>query len=422
MEELIKSGCRVSSSLTEEESQTLAVLEVEGINQSFSAYGSTKSAAKNAAASLAQKHISNNDIIVSQLYSDELSKIQVPKDEETPNQILKRLYPDVEAHFETLCILQVGEQEFEGRGESRGMAKLRASASALETLNGMNFDMDKYVGIVKKETRESKDVEKHPASALHEVVGHKAIFTFEEENQPNSEWKTFKCNVSIDDKLFSGSAANKRLAKYNAAMTALNGLGLSKKFKLMAPPVENVPLFNPGLKRRTELPFSGRWPSPKRGRGEEVGRGSNFNSRFSGQRPSLNDNKFEPTVYRERGRGRDHGRMNFDTRRGPRVRGRGQGAGEFSTAPYSPQEDSYGVQEEPGYGPPREPYLGYSEYSGMEGYDQGYNPDYSPGFKASTSPSTPTHQARGRYFQQQRGGQGFGAYPNTDIMYHHYNY
>ena len=409
MEELIKTGFRIACSYTEEETQTLVVLEVEGINEKFSAYGNTKSAAKNAAASLAEKHISTNNIIVSQLYTDQLSKIKQPdtETEETPNQMLKRLYPDVEANYETLCTLQVGEQEFEGRGESRGIARVRASANALETLNGMSFDMDKYVNIVKKETKDSKDIEKHPASALHEEVGQKAVFTFEEENQPNSDWKLFKCNVSIEDKLFTGTAANKRLAKYNAALTALNGLGLTKKFKLMAPPVENIPLFlNTGFKRRTELPTSGgRWPSPKRGRGTEVRGSSNY-----GGRQSHNANKFESTVNRDRGRGR----RNFSTRGGPRMRG----VGDFSTAAYPPQEDSYGMQE-PGYGPSREPYLSFSEFpSGLESYNQSYT-GYNSRF--DSSPST-AQQARGHYFPQ-RGEQGFGAYPNTDPTYsHQYDY
>ena len=411
MDELTNIGFKVACSFTEEKGQTLAVVDVKGINQTFSAYGSTNLAAKNAAANLALKYINNNKIIGSQLYSD-LSKIQGIENEENPNQVLKRLYPEGETHFETVCTIRVGEEEFEGRGESRGTARMIASANALESLNGMSFDMDKYTEVIKKETKDIMDIEKHPASALHEVVGQKAVFTFDEDNQSSSDWKIFKCNVRIDEKLFTGSAANKRLAKYNAALTALNGLGLSKKFKLMAPPVENIPLYNTGFKRRTER-FMGAspWQGTKRGRGGGFGRGSNYEY----QTPSYNDNNLEPSVYRDRGR--ERGRMS--TRRGPRVRGRGQGMGEFSTPPFPPQEDTYGIQE-PGYGPPREPYLSYSEYPGAESYNQGPAPDYSQGFEPSTS--APMRQARGGYFPQKMGVQGFGAYSNTDPMYHQYDY
>ncbi|KAI6650631.1 hypothetical protein LOD99_7681 [Oopsacas minuta] len=427
MDELIRKGFKAKSTFKEENHQFLAVLEIEGINESFSTYSNTRLAAKNAAANLAQQHITNNNLIASQLYANNNvfkseASVDVAK-EEAPNQMFRRLYPDVEAVFESVCIIRMGENEFQGRGESRGLARVRATASALETLNGVTFDLEKYVTIVKKEVKDSKATEKHPASALHEVVGHNAVFTFEEEITPGSEWKTFICNVCIDDKLFSGKAANKRLAKYNAALTALNGLGLTKRFRLMPPPVDNTPLHSDtGIKRRgDQLTGAGRFDTLKRGRGGPGGlaargrRGGSISSLSFDQRLNISTpQKFDRGRERLRGRWRasssSRGGPSSSSRGGPSYRGREQAVGDYSTASFLPH-----VMQEPGYGASLDPYPGYTDYSsGMQSYNQDYEPGYNSGFSytypTTTPPRLTPRGGRGRPYSQQRGNTGYDAY------------
>lgn len=401
MDDLLKEGFKAKCTFKEEDSQFLAVLEVEGISERFSTYSNTRLAAKTAATNLAQAYISSNGITPAQLYSNDTFMAVDKTEEETPISMFKRLYPDFQSSFEMVCTLTVGEEEFQGRGESRGIAKTRAAANALESRNGVTFDMEKFENFFKKDMRNTCDIEKHPASALHEIVGQAAVFSFAEEMRPDIEWKTFVCSVVIEDKQFSGVAHNKRLAKYNAAMSALKGLGLVKKFKLMSPPVANTPQpSDTGFKRRASEPAApSPWDTPKRGRGM---RGGSVSSR-----PLIQGMKVDTPRF-DRGRSRALGRGNPRPRGGAGYRGRGQVVGRQSTPSYPPME-SYKV--EPGYGPPSDPYPSYTD-----SYNQGYDPGYNPGFGyVRPTPPSPVavprlQSARGNPYPHQMGNMGYGGY------------
>ena len=401
MDDLLKQGFKAKCTFKEEDSQFLAVLEVEGISERFSTYSNTRLAAETTAANLAQAYISSNVITPSKLCSNDTLMVVERTEEETPISMFKRLYPDFQSSFEMVCTLTVGEEEFLGRGESRGVAKTRASANALESLNGVTFDMDKFETFFKKEIKNTYDIEKHPASALHEVVGQTAVFSFEEEMRPGTEWKTFICSVTIEDKQFSGVAHNKRLAKYNAAVNALKGLGLMKKFRLMSPPVANTPQpSDTGFKRRASEPTApAPWETPKRGRGA---RGGSVSSR-----PLFQGLKVDTPPRFDRGRSRALGRGNSRPRGGAGYGGRGQVVGRQSTPSFSPM-GSYKV--EPGYGA-SEPYPGYAD-----SYNQGYDPSYNSGFGyARPTPPSPVavprlQTARGNPYPHQMGNMGYGGY------------
>ena len=402
MDDLLKQGFKAKCTFKEEDSQFLAVLEVEGISERFSTYSNTKVAAKTSAANLAQAYISSNGITPSQLSSNDTFMPVDKTEDETPISMFKRMYPDFQSSFEMVCTLTVGEEEFQGRGESRGIAKTRASANALESLNGVTFDMEKFENYFKKELKDTCDIEKHPASALHEVVGQTAVFTFEEEIRPGAEWKTFICSVTIEDKQFSGVAHNKRLAKYNSAVNALKGLGLMKKFKLMSPPVANTPQpSDGGFKRRASEPYdpAAPWDTPKRGRGT---RGGSVSSR-----PFFQGLKVDTPPRFDRGRSRALGRGNSRPRGGAGYGGRGQAVGRQSTPSFAPME-SYKV--EPGYGGPSAPYPGYTD-----SYNQGYDPGYNSGFGYARPTPSPVavprlQTARSNPYPQQMGNMGYGGY------------
>ena len=402
MNDLEKKGFKSECTINREGNQILAALTVEGISEKFSAYSDTIQAAKNAAANLALTYIAKNNVNGSN------DVYESGQGEEGPIQMLKKLYPECELNFESVCIVDVGGTKFESRGENRGIARVTASAAALEALNGIHFEnLDSYLEEKKKETKERKDVLKHPASALHEVVGQRAIFNFDEEILADGMRRRFTCKVNIDEKLFTAIASNKRLAKYNAALTALNGLGLSKQFKLMAPPVDNLVGFNTGDKRNFNTGYRGRGTPSKRRRWiPNIHQSFTPSNLWDSSNPFTG--KFEPTPPRGGGRGRG----SYRARGSPVFRGRGGGqvVGDFSST--YPPEESYGIQD-PGYGPPREPYPEFPPQE-MGGYNQGFNPDYNSDFQY---PGPSPQPARGHAYSQQRGSSGFGAFQQNDLGY-----
>ena len=161
---------------------------------------------------------------------------QLTQPKETPFTILLEKYPSARFTTEATTTVKIDDQEFSVTvpGSNPHLSRMHTCVAALKTLEGMDFPVwDEKLERVIKNSENPHSMSLHPVTLLMKEFGSRNI-SFK--HNLITEPCTLMINISGQKQVYSSAVCqNKRQAKYEVAIAAINELDLDKKYTNILP-------------------------------------------------------------------------------------------------------------------------------------------------------------------------------------------